>query len=176
MYDREQYLIEQEMYLDELSHLFVKHNQHPDKKIVSDCVKRAISFASGKDYKVVSSELNKLKKFTKTTTYNMPKNYEYYLLHELDAKKLSGYHNIKVLDFAQDEPKGTYVITTRKHMTVVKDGKLYDTWNCGFKAICKVWKIPQALTQSRNLDLTKNKYFADVLKKVNKYLAKNGLK
>ena len=105
MYDREQYLIEQEMYLDELSHLFVKHNQHPDKKIVSDCVKRAISFASGKDYKVVASELNKLKKFTRTSKYNMAKNYEYYLLHELDAKKIIRLPQYKSFRFCTRQPK-----------------------------------------------------------------------
>lgn len=141
MFDYSEYLKKQKEYLHIHDYLFEYSNPHPDEKMVGDCVKRAITHTSEMDYKEVGRELNRYKKITKTKKFNEDKNWIKYIEKELGWKKLSGYHNMKLAEFAKTHQTGTYLITTRKHLTTIKDGKILDTWNPGFKAIGKVWKV-----------------------------------
>ena len=43
-----------------------------------------------------------------------------------------------VSEFARDH-KGTYVISVAGHLTSCKDGKFYDTWDCGSKSMYGYW-------------------------------------
>jgi hypothetical protein len=74
-------------------------------------------------------------------TYNHNKNWLPYVENVLKWKKLSGYNNMKVGEFAKEHLEGTYLISVRGHLTTVKNGKILDTWNCSFKAINKVWQV-----------------------------------
>lgn len=141
MFDYNEYLKEQDQYLIENEHLFEYVNPHPQGKLVGDCVKRAITLASNRDYKEVQLELNRYKKVTKAKKFNEDKNWVKYVERKMMWQKLSGYRNMKVGEFAKMHPKGTYLLTTRKHLTTVKDGKVLDTWNPSFKAIGRVWKV-----------------------------------
>ena len=40
-----------------------------------------------------------------------------------------------VNQFIKAHPKGTYIVNISRHVACVKDGKLYDTWDCG------LWKV-----------------------------------
>ena len=40
-----------------------------------------------------------------------------------------------VNQFVKSHPKGTYIVNISRHVACVKDGKLYDTWDCG------PWKV-----------------------------------
>jgi hypothetical protein len=142
MFKYEKYLIEQEQYLEQNVDLYQFNNPHPDGKLVSDCVKRAITICSGLDYKTVQNLLNLYKRnVTKVQKYSENKNWLPYVEKVLGWKKLNGYNNTKVGEFAKEHPKGTYLISVRKHLTSVVDGVIQDTWNCSYKAINKVWKV-----------------------------------
>jgi hypothetical protein len=141
MFDYNEYLLEQESYLEQNAKLFTYTNPHPNNKVVGDCVKRAIALCGDKDYNETSLELNRYKKFTKSKTYNERKNWVSYIEKVMRWQKLDGYQNVKVCDFAKQNPKGTYLIKVRGHVTTVKDGLILDTWHCGFKAINRVWQV-----------------------------------
>ena len=141
MFDYNEYLIEQEHYLQQNEHLFRYTNPHPNDKSVGDCVKRAITLCSNQPYETVALELNRYKKVTKAKNYNERGNWVPYIEKVLHWQKLNGYQNVKVCEFAKQKPYGTYLIKVRGHLTTVKNGLILDTWHCGFKAINRVWKI-----------------------------------
>jgi hypothetical protein len=93
------------------------------------------------DYSTVQIELNRYKKITNTKKFSHNKNWTPYVEKVLRWEKISGFLNMKVGEFAKQHPKGTYLISVRNHLTAVVDGVVYDTWNCSFKAINKVWKV-----------------------------------
>jgi len=150
MFNYKEYLEEQQLYLIDNDFLFVFTNPHPQQKIVGDCVKRAITLCSGLDYKEVQLELNRYKTVTKAKYFNEDKNWTPYVEKVLKWKKLDGFRNMKVGEFAKKNPKGTYLISVRKHLTTVKDGKVLDTWNCSYKAIGKVWAVTPTLASAKN--------------------------
>jgi len=61
-------------------------NPHPlGKDGLRDCVKRAITLATGNDYLEVQKELNRYKKVTGAKVYNDQINWQPYLERELGA-------------------------------------------------------------------------------------------
>ena len=141
MFDYDEDLVEQKKYKERNKEIFKYYNAHPKSKDVGDCVKRAITKATGKDYKEVQLELNRYKKITKTKVFNEQKNFEKYIVKELEGQKLKGFNNIKIGEFAKSHTKGTYIVTCRKHLTCIVNGIIYDTWNPSFKAINKIWEV-----------------------------------
>jgi len=140
-FDYYEYLLYEKDYHYENPDIFLYVNPHPDKKLVGDCVKRAITICSHMDYRDVQIELNRYKKITNAKKFNDNKNWLPYIEKVLGWEKLKGYHNVKVGEFAKAHPNGTYLISIRRHLTSVVDGVVQDTWNCSYKAITKVWKI-----------------------------------
>ena len=47
---------------------------------------------------------------------------------------------LTVREFAKRNPIGTYVIRVPNHLTAIKDGKLYDIWDCSYEICDTVWK------------------------------------
>jgi hypothetical protein len=140
-FNYEEYLLEQQQYLEQNIDIYKYNNPHPDNKDVGDCVKRAITICSNMDYSTVQIELNRYKKITNTQKFSHNKNWTPYVEKVLRWEKISGFLNMKVGEFAKQHPEGTYLISVRKHLTAVVDGVVYDTWNCSFKAINRVWKV-----------------------------------
>lgn len=125
---------------------FKFNNPHPKGLLVRDCVKRAITLATGKDYKQVQLDLNRLKKVTYSNKFNDNKNYKYYIEKILHAEKLSfpaekGKSRITGLSFAIEHPKGTYILRMASHLSCCIDGIINDTWDCSDKCVYNAWKI-----------------------------------
>lgn len=126
--------------------IFKFNNPHPKGKIVGDCVKRAITLTTGKDYMEVQRELNKTKKLTGCEVYNQNRNYKYYLEKTLGCKKLSfpavkGQGRINGAIFAIDHPTGRYVLRMAGHLSCCIDGQINDTWDCSDKCVYTAWKV-----------------------------------
>ena len=116
-----------------------------DKEGVSDCVVRAICNASGKDYKEVYDELNRLEKTMKVGKHErrgsarngirlrVVKHYIENILgwtHHSVMSKGTGV----TMHLTEDEiPNGTLIVDISKHLTCVKDKTIYDTYNCSTK-------------------------------------------
>ena len=125
---------------------YIYKNPHPKGLRVGDCVKRAITLASGKDYRQVSLELNRLKRKLGLKAFNSRENWKTYITEELHGKKISfpaikGKDRITGKTFANYYPKGTYILKMAKHICCCINGTIYDTWDCREKCVYLAYKI-----------------------------------
>jgi hypothetical protein len=122
--------------------MFVEFNINPKGKKTSDCVVRAIAKAENKTWLEIYDYLSKIAR----DTYSMPNDSKVY------GKYLSGYPKINVKHEVNGkmkrltvkeicELKGTYLVSIANHLTVVKDGNIFDTWDCGEKSAYIIWKV-----------------------------------
>lgn len=117
-------------------------NPHPNEiRSLADCVYRAISIATGKDWLTVYDELTTLGR-----EHLMPPNdnklYAIYLDKigtrldvKVNNKRLTG------ADVAKWNDGNTYIIRTAHHLAAIKDGKVRDTWNSSHKSGYIIWKL-----------------------------------
>ena len=125
---------------------FVYCNVHPKGLRVGDCVKRAITKTSGKDYMEVQRELNRYKKKTGTTKFNSRDNWVAYIEEVLKGIPINmspkqGQKRFDGFTFGRAFPKGKYILQMSHHLTCCIDGVIYDTWDCRNKCIYKAWRI-----------------------------------
>lgn len=122
---------------------FIQSNPHPKGKKTSDCVVRAIVHAFDKDYLEARRELNQVKKELGCESYKDHDFISLYLKNypQFKFKSVTGQPRTKVHDFMKEHPQGTFILTVRKHVTVIKDGYLYDSWDCGYLTVYKAWQI-----------------------------------
>ena len=111
------------------------------KGTTNDCVCRAISIATGKDYKETYNLINKYAKEYSKTNPNDNSHARYGVSKELIDKILSdlGFIWTPTMFFGKgctnklrdgDLPKkGTLIVSVSKHLTCVKDNVIYDTYN-----------------------------------------------
>ena len=121
------------------------YNPHPQQKRVRDCVKRALTLATGKDYKQVSLELNRLKKETGAKEFNSNENWKEYVKRlgweKLSFPAIKGQPRMNGHTFTENYPMGTYLLRMAGHLVTVKDGVLYDTWDSRDKCVYNAWKV-----------------------------------
>lgn len=117
------------------------HNSNPKKREVNDCVIRAISKAEDRSWDEVYSELSTLAQDQKILLDDM-RFVEPYLDSKYDrvCYKCEGCR-MTVGDFIRKNQKGTYLITMQGHITCVKNGTLFDTWDCRDKIIWCSWEV-----------------------------------
>lgn len=122
---------------------FTFHNENPKGKLTSsDCVFRACGYATeGWDY--AYTKLAKIGYDMKTSP-NENVTYEEFLKQEgfIKCKQLRKSNNKKyiVRELAKVlKDKGKVVVRTNGHLTVVEDGHVIDTWNCGVCCAGNYW-------------------------------------
>jgi len=122
---------------------FIETNLNPTGKRVNDCVVRAIMKATNYTWRTVYAGLTGLG----NDLYRLPNEKEVYHLYlkQLGWEKqpMPRHENRKrytVIEFAAENPVGTFVISVANHLTVLVDGNLYDTWNCSRKCLGNYWK------------------------------------
>lgn len=122
---------------------YVKFNNHPKGLVTTDCVVRAISKAFNKDYLETRRELNKTKRELNFVSYKETKFIYKYLedCKRIIIKAEKGKPRIKGYDFIDLYPKGTYILKMAGHITVVKDGVLYDLWDSRYRSVYTAWKV-----------------------------------
>ncbi|MCI1244393.1 MAG: hypothetical protein LKG11_00310 [Bacilli bacterium] len=118
-------------------------NAHPKGLNVKDCVVRAVSIAFERDYSETRLELNRSKRDLGYPSYKETKFiYDYLDKYErLKFKSEVGKPRVKVDDFCVLFPLGTYILKISHHLTVVKDGVNFDTWDCGYRSVYTAWRI-----------------------------------
>ena len=120
--------------------MYIKYNANPlNKTSSSDCAIRAISKALCKPYDDVYIDLFNIG-FEMKNLPNAQSVYERYFkeIGYVRNKQPKKSDNTKytVSEFVSLHNKGIYIITIQGHMTVVIDGDIYDTWDCGNSKIC----------------------------------------
>ena len=123
---------------------------------VGDCVCRAIANAIGEDYKELYDEINKRCKETKLpkrrrTKSSSARDGVYRKTYDKLLKDMGWVWTPTMLvgkgckvHLKEDElPKGTLIVKVSKHLTCVKDGVLYDTYDCsrdGTRCVYGYWE------------------------------------
>ena len=124
--------------------IFKYHNQNPHNRITTDCVLRALSFGLGIPYNDMVMEVAKIQ--CKTGFDPLDRLDLVFKNYGIEKQPmLRHYDNTKytLKEFIKENPKGTYIVNMPGHVTVIKDGKNYDIWDCT-KSKSKVgnyWKI-----------------------------------
>lgn len=112
---------------------FTFYNANPHNRITSDCVIRALSTALDIPYNQVVMDMARLQCETGFDP-STPKTYTKYLERHGWIKCIQPRHhdNTKytVKEFVDQHPTGTYLINMAGHITALKDGKIYDIWDC----------------------------------------------
>lgn len=124
---------------------YVFTNPHPEGKIVSDCVKRAVCLTTGMSYKETSNLLNKIKREIGEKDYNSKKCCNEYV-KRFGWKKISfpaekGKPRMNGQKFAEQYPKGNYILNMAGHWSCCKDGVIYDTWDCREKCVYTAFEV-----------------------------------
>lgn len=125
---------------------FIKYNNNPKQNKTNDCVIRSISLALNKSWEDVYKDLCNLG-CKKALMPNDNKTWQAYLKQlgytkEKMPKKLNN-KRYTLQEFADKIAKENfiYIISIAKHLTVIKNKKLYDTWDCSYKCVGNYWII-----------------------------------
>lgn len=118
---------------------FTKENNNPNKNKTGDCVVRAISKATENSWIKVYDDLTVLGRELKAMPNDDMTYREYLKGYKMIVPKVEkGKKRLKVFDF---DNNGTYVLSLAGHLTTMKEGVLYDTWDCRGKAVYRYWII-----------------------------------
>ena len=122
--------------------MFVKDNPNPNGNRVGDCVIRAISIATGRNWEQVYIDLA-IKGFVMG---DMPSSNSVWgaYLHDEGYDKYVVPNTCPdcytVRDFASEYPMGTYILGTGTHVVTVKNGDYYDSWDSGDEYPIYYWQ------------------------------------
>jgi hypothetical protein len=124
---------------------FIFYNENPKGSLsADDCVIRAIAKATGKTWdetyhelclvgfsiKDVPSADSTFKQYLKQEGYQMEK-----------QPRKSDNTKYTAEQFAKKYNEGIYIISLANHLSMVQDGKIYDTWNCSNKCVGNYWEV-----------------------------------
>lgn len=122
---------------------YVQINENPQGLNVGDCVIRAISIITDKDWYDIYIELS-VKGMEMADTLDSNRVWMSYLKDE--GFKVSSIVDscpdcYTVEDFCKDNPIGKFLLATGNHLIAVINGNWMDTWNSGLQApICYFYK------------------------------------
>ena len=118
---------------------FVYYNQNPDGKRESDCVTRAISFATGIDYATIRRKLYHAAKLNDCTKLCV-------CCYRLLLENVFGFEPIDceymtINEFADEHPIGVYILRIDGHLTCMVDSTVYDIWDCRNEELTNAWRV-----------------------------------
>lgn len=117
---------------------FVYYNLNPRGIKENDCVTRAIALASDLPYEEIADKL-----WLTADLYNCDRLckfcYSNFITNILKYKEVNC-DDMTVEEFANTHPHGTFIIRVPSHLTVIKNGVLYDIWDCRYELCDTVWK------------------------------------
>ena len=113
--------------------MFVYTNPNPNKKLVGDCVIRAVSIVLDQTWletydgiTAVGRELRDLPSSNAVwDAYLRDKGYVKHIIPDTCPECY------RVADFCWDHPSGDYLLATGTHVIAVLNGDYYDTWDSG---------------------------------------------
>lgn len=110
---------------------YVSINPNPLHKTTGDCVIRAICLAEDKEWDDVFTELMMKSYIMKEmpTQNNVWGSYLKDIGYKwrLVADDCPDCYTIR--DFIDENPQGTFIVATGTHVVMIKDGRLFDTWD-----------------------------------------------
>lgn len=121
------------------------YNANPSDKVTNDCVIRVLSLAYDKTWITVFDELTSIARES-FDVLNSKEVYTKYLeLHQAEyIKTMTKYHRLSGGDFADQYQEGIYILRMSHHLTVCKQGIIYDVFDCTDKMVYNAWRIQRA--------------------------------
>lgn len=122
--------------------MYIPFNPNPDKKLVGDCVIRAVSKVTNQDWK--------------TTYINIA--LQGFMMHDMPTSNAvwgaylysQGFKRAvipnacpdcyTVKDFCKDNQKGIFLLATGTHVVAVENGDYYDSWDSGDEIPIYYWR------------------------------------
>ena len=122
--------------------IFKNSNINPVNNKTCDCVVRAIAGATYHSWDFVFDELVTLSKIM----YSMPNAKDVYTQYLKDYETIPVMHikrGVKKRYTVKDvcKFKGTFIVQIANHLTFVRNGVCYDTYNCIDRSSYKIWKV-----------------------------------
>lgn len=118
-------------------------NYNPKGRHVGDCVARALAHGLRQTWSETIRDCTEVA-IKKGTVFNDKKGYEEYLKQKGYTKMPQPRHEdgtkYTLREFQKEFNDGLYIVTVAKHMTIVEDGIIYDTWDCGEYSVNGYWK------------------------------------
>lgn len=114
-------------------------NINPLSLTESDCVTRAIALATGYSYTEIQDKLYYISQLLECERLCVCC-YQHLLSDVFKYDKVYC-HNMTVSEFAQQHPKGIYLIRMPGHLSVLVNGMVYDTWDCSYETLTDVWCV-----------------------------------
>lgn len=127
---------------------WLEKNVNPKNKKTCDCVVRALSVALDKPYEEMYRELFEYS--LKVGWFiSDSRTYEHYLKHVHGIQKVPqprkcGGDWFTIAEYFRGEIASgkIYIVSTRGHLTVIKDGMLVNSWNCKYEKVCNYYVVP----------------------------------
>lgn len=121
---------------------FIKYNPNPSKKMVGDCVIRAITKLLDMSWEDVYTDLS-MQGFAMRDMPNSNSVWGEYLRlngcrRYILPNTCPDCYTIKA--FAEDHPVGSYIVATGTHVVAVIDGNYYDTGDSGNEVPVYYWR------------------------------------
>lgn len=112
-------------------------NMNPNGNNIEDCTIRAISVAEGLTWDEAYDKLSKSARKLRLMMSSVDAIEEYLDLH---------YERVPIREytvgkFIENHPRGIYLITMRGHITVLKNGINYDTFDSSEREIWCAWEV-----------------------------------
>lgn len=121
---------------------YVNYNPNPVRKLVGDCVIRAIAKATNKDWEDVYLDIM-VQGFS---MHDMPSSNDVWGTYLAN----NGFRRYIIPDtcpdcytvnqFVMDNPYLTGILATGTHVIAVENGNYYDTWDSGFEVPIYYWR------------------------------------
>lgn len=121
---------------------FIQYNPNPRGNRVGDCVIRAISKATGRDWETTYAGVSACG-FELADLPSADHVWGTYLRKRGYSRRLVDDHGQDVYtvdDFCRDNPTGTYILAISGHVVCVIDGKYYDSWDSGNEIPLYCWQ------------------------------------
>ena len=132
------------------NHRWRTYNPNPKSHNTGDCSLRAYCAAFGKTWEEaydIASKIAKENGYIMDATQACDKILKEGFNCEVDPtynrKTVKSKDRITINAFAMSHPYGTYIVHTHGHLTTVKNGEYWDSWDSGDKKIDVVYNLPK---------------------------------
>ena len=123
--------------------MFEYLNVNPLDLEESDCVTRAISYASGYSYAEIQNKLYYISELLECDRLCVCC-YQHLLSDVFKYAKICC-RGMTVAEFAKRYPVGIYLIRMEGHLSVLVNGKIRDIWDCSDEILTDVWFVDRRI-------------------------------
>ena len=115
-------------------------NLQPLGKLEEDCVTRAISLATGQDYKTIQEQLLLISELFECEKLCVCC-YKHLLDYVYNFERIEAVQGMTIEEFLEHFDTGIFIIRVDGHLTCAIDGNIIDTWDCTNKIVDIVWFV-----------------------------------